>query len=250
MCKCESIKNNFDERSAFYLNESKWASDLHLNRLAARFIEEYGVSGQSELEVLDYGAGPGALCNYLSEAGMSVDVADVSLKMLGKCGLAKRRWHIPNEKISKKYNFIILRQVLQYVREEDYPAFISELDDLLQPGGCLLFSQIVPRCNLDAGFWRDVLMARRPYRESFPDEAAYLDALSRFHHKVLSVCKGETDQSLKSWLSGADETIKQRVTEIIAARKPIVDSLCCFEETTDGDVTWRSQWLHVISRKS
>jgi cyclopropane fatty-acyl-phospholipid synthase-like methyltransferase len=206
------------------------------------------ITQSNPLVVLDYGAGHGAVGRLFSANGAIVDVADLSERMLATCEFARRKINIASQILEDSYDGIILRQVLQYVGAADWKNFLSDLSSHLKVGGCLIFSQIVPYCEVDYDFWHDLIATRRPARLSFPTENEFLPICDQLGLKVVHFSHSYTRQSMKDWISHEDCRLQEEIIRLIEKRSDAVDAIWSFEQHENDDLSWRNNWVHIVAR--
>jgi len=241
-----AIVRAFDNRRAFFTAESMWSADETLITACAEMVVGEVPAEEFPLEVLDYGAGVGVVGRCLTERGLVVDVADVSPEMLRACEFARRRFLVPEETVLGPYDGIVLRQVLQYVGCEQWEQFVWSLLGLLRPAGRLLFSQIVPVCDVDAGFWRQLTATGRPERQSFPTENEFLRLCERTGAKVTAFRESRTRQSLRAWIERAPVATQRGIEELFRLSSNAVRALWEIEYQEHGDILWTNRWVHVL----
>jgi 2-polyprenyl-3-methyl-5-hydroxy-6-metoxy-1,4-benzoquinol methylase len=241
----ERVARSFDQRSEYFSDESTWSSVDALNNYICTTLIRYISTPSNPFEVLDYGAGNGAVGRLLSEQGIVVDVADLSERMLSLCEFARRKINVTSEVLNTSYDGIILRQVLQYVEESEWEDFMKQIFSHLRVGGALIFSQIVPYCRVDYGFWRDLVIKRRPARLSFPTENEFLLLCEHLGMKIVHFSYSFTRQSLNDWVSRESAKLQEEVSDIINNRTNVIDALWAFEQNGDGDLSWRNKWIHI-----
>lgn len=242
-----SLVNSFDERSTIYLKESSWGLDYGLNQLCIELIEN-DIDIHDNFEILDYGSGPGALSRLLAQRGHVVDVADISSKMIEKCEFSRKRFLIPRDIITGKYDRIILRQVLQYFSERDWLTQMELFLSWLRPGGRLLFSQMVPFSAVDHAFWVRYNTLRRPQRVSFPTAVEFLDLCKMVRVNQIKCIFSDTITYLNEWLLGASEEVRIELLTLFASASPEIRSLRAIQGN-GSDITWKNHWVHILVQK-
>lgn len=112
--------------------------------------------GRSNVDLIDYGCGPGGLLAELAAAGFPGRLAgcDVSEKMLA---LARKKWDAPSEadffpataeeidERAGRFDVAVISAVLHHVMPPDRPAVYAALAGLLKPGGRLYVFEHNPR---------------------------------------------------------------------------------------------------------
>lgn len=128
--------HDWDERDATRAYATAAFSSLQ------EILESFGVALPSS-KVLDFGCGTGLLTEQLAEAGTSVHAVDNSRAMLDVLArkAAQRRWtnvQISAELpvISPKLDLIVCSSVCSFL--DDYPGTVSDLVELLGPGGLFI----------------------------------------------------------------------------------------------------------------
>ena len=238
-----NIKESFNIRSSFFHNESTWSVSENLNNHCIEILTDK-ISTQGS-RILDYGSGPGILSKELNSFGYKVDVADISKKMLEKCDFAENRYLLPKDKIVIKYDRIILRQVLQYVQEDEWTQFLLKLKGLLKESGMILFSQIVPYCNYDYSFWKKLVSIRRPERKSFPTENEVLKLVSELNLRVCNFSYCYTMQSMNDWIRNANNQIKNDINKQFSNSSNPIRALWKIN-TDKNDITWQNKWVNIL----
>ncbi len=237
------ILRSFERRSAYFSEESAWSSNEQLNSLISEILLG-SLSGHSPPKVLDYGAGNGKVAEQLSKRGAVVDVADISDSMLQRCRVARYRYNVTRDIIDERYDGIVLRQVLQYIDEQEWKDFLSQLLGYLKPDGALLFSQIVPYCQVDYGFWRSLVAIRRKERKSFPTENEFFPLLDQIGAKPFGFLRSATRQYLFAWIEHEGPPLQTEVRKVIEGRSAAVNAIWDFKH--DDDLSWRNNWIHVL----
>lgn len=241
----ESVTNSFDERSSFYLNESTWSTDEALNNLCIELLEA-DLDFDLAHSILDYGAGPGTLSRLLASRGHTVDVADLSQKMLDQCEFARNRFLVPRDLITTCYDRIILRQVLQYVYSCHWETFIAGKLALLRASGRLLFSQMIPFGEIDLEFWRMYTSLRRPQRVSFPTEADLLRICDDLDVNILYCGFSTRRQSLQKFLLSAPENVQRSIRSMFESAPKSIRAIRDIQAEVRGDITWLGRWVHIL----
>jgi 2-polyprenyl-3-methyl-5-hydroxy-6-metoxy-1,4-benzoquinol methylase len=244
------VRQSFDRRSSYFSEESIWSANAQLNSLTAKILLDSLSGCGRAIEVLDYGAGNGQVAAELSRRGMVVDVADISEAMLSLCTMARNRYNVIRDVIYQRYDAVVLRQVLQYVYEVEWPDFVSQLLGYLKQGGVLLFSQIVPYCSIDYGFWRDLVSERRRARRSYPTENEYFRLIAEIGATPLQFLRSTTRQSLRAWIEREKPALQIELRRILDNRSASVNAIWAFKYEYDGDLTWRNNWVHILVTSS
>jgi cyclopropane fatty-acyl-phospholipid synthase-like methyltransferase len=244
----ESVIRSFERRAGYFPEESTWSIVEHLNSYMFELLIKNINTQSNPLVILDYGAGNGAVGRLFNANGAIVDVADLSERMLARCEFARRKFNIASQILEGSYDGIILRQVLQYIGAENWKDFLSDLSSHLKAGGCLIFSQIVPYCEVDYDFWHDLIATRRPARQSFPTENEFLPICDQLGLKVVHFSHSYTRQSLKDWISHEDGKFQEEIIRLLEMRSDAVDAIWSFEQHENGDLSWRNNWVHIVAR--
>ncbi len=150
----ETFKNSNDN-SIFskYLFDSirDWSSEYHFTTYRANILRPLKI--QKDHEVLEIGAGCGAISRYLGETGANITSVEGSLSR-AKC--ARQRTadldnvkvvcsNIENLEFEQKYDIVTLIGVFEYTakyseRKDPFNAALQYYKDLLKPGGSLVIA--------------------------------------------------------------------------------------------------------------
>lgn len=242
----QAIVNSFDTRSNYFSAESAWSTDEALNNLCAEMLVGSLEAGDGVPAILDYGAGLGVMASYFVARGAAVDVADVSEKMLASCQIARHKYLLPRDQIHYRYDGVLLRQVLQYVPEQEWGQFILRLVSLLRGEGSLLVSQIVPVCRVDSEFLRHLISTRRPERCSFPTENEILPLCESLGLQIREFRESRTRHFLQSWIEKSPRILQEQVRNCFGACTSSIRALWDMDFREGGDIHWTHRWVHIL----
>jgi len=157
-----SVEIDFQKRATNFENHSRWVKDKRINNVPQKFFQNYQIG-----DLIDCGGGTGYLSWYLyknlKKAFNSISLVDISKNMLDEAE-AKLDYPVKtfNSSIetfckmtTKKYDTILLRQVLHYV--DDVDVLINLLNNILKENGKIYVGQIVVQSE-EAREWHDELM--------------------------------------------------------------------------------------------
>jgi len=241
------IIESFNQRNAYFQQESTWSEDISLNKRCAEILLNGLERNNPPVRILDYGAGLGALSKLLVEQGFTVDIAEISSKMLESCShIATQCILIPRDSINETYDRIILRQVLQYIEYDKWDDFILTLLSNLSAEGGLLFSQIVPHCRIDYDYWQRLTRTRRKQRLSFPTENEFLQLCENLNIPIISISVSYTKQSLHAWIYEAPLEIQYEIRKQFEETTSAIRALWKIKHEENGDISWINRWIHVM----
>lgn len=147
----EYLKKHHDDAESVFENDTRWAVFYHLSTIRKNILSWYDFKKDSD--VLEIGAGFGAITGVLCDKCRSVTAVELSKKKA--TGLYNR--HIDREnleiivgnfndiKFEKKYDYVTLIGVLEYAcafteSENPYKSFLSKIKEILKPDGKVLIA--------------------------------------------------------------------------------------------------------------
>ena len=126
--------------------------DGHVVRVHRHVLEyELGMTGGS---VLDYGCGTGTYLYYFAQHGYTPYGCDISVTAIEKCK-ARMPEHVANfhvipsvprlrDYFSRQFDLVFSNQTLYYLNDRDLHDVLSQLYEILMPGGTIYASMISP----------------------------------------------------------------------------------------------------------
>ena len=129
-------------------------------RLKPKLLD-YHIPSKKKLTVLDYGCGEGSNINYFIKNykydGYGVDISSPSIEV-SKKKINKKKFKLIDSNVDEndnffniKFNLIISIQVLYYLNNKDLEKRLLSLNNMLKPGGYVLFTMM----SIKSGFFRD-----------------------------------------------------------------------------------------------
>lgn len=165
-----TVKDHFDQRSREYDNiPNSWVNNRDI---LDPILDHINQLDKENLNILDLGAGTGAVSKYLAEnlsKSYCITALDISEKMLKKIDNPKINVCVADAtKIPFPDNYfdvIVSRQCLHYIKNLD--MVICEIKRVLKTNGVFILAQIVPSSNKTKNHWKKTVEFRQPLRENY-----------------------------------------------------------------------------------
>jgi ubiquinone/menaquinone biosynthesis C-methylase UbiE len=195
-----NVIDYFSKRASVY-NSSDWVNDKDILHTILKCLNS---TEASFLNILDLGAGTGAVSNYLLYNLLSdtrIVALDVCAEMLQKnCEQRILKILSSAEKmpfIDNSFDVIVSRQCMHYI--DDLNKAIDEIKRVLKCGGIFVLSQFVPLETETKNFWIDMMKVRQPLRKNFYSEKDWIELFIQHGFSVNSVERYSKPYSIKKW---------------------------------------------------
>ena len=114
---------------------------------------EFGMSGEKNNKLLDWGCGSGANLSFFKSKGFDVYGVDMDEKSINRCKerMPDIKHHLktidpkPSEDtdyFGEKFDVIIATQSMYYLSKTDLQTLLKSLDKMLNPGGIVFFTMM------------------------------------------------------------------------------------------------------------
>jgi 2-polyprenyl-3-methyl-5-hydroxy-6-metoxy-1,4-benzoquinol methylase len=134
-----------------YYSRTPPYSDIYFAKLfGGRILERSGVPLQEELEVLDFGCGPGFIWDHLVRLGArwsyaALDFSPDSVKQVQKKGTGHRRFkgaehvvQLPCSSSDSSFDVVLLLEVVEHLTDAHMEATLTEVARVLKQGGVVV----------------------------------------------------------------------------------------------------------------
>lgn len=242
-----ALSKHFFMRSGRYDKHDTWVNNPSILSQIVSFLPK---SATHTLEIVDLGAGTGAVSRYIAENypyNNHIHAVDLSEEMLSRITNPSIQKHIANVEAlpfcDHQFDAGVSRQCLHYVINLNNAS--SEIKRVIKPGGSFILAQIVPLDTEQKDYWQQIIHFRQPLRKHFFTEREWIAHFVSRGFSLQASAHFSHTGSVNNWAIKYSITEKEKIEGykqlLLCANSAFKSEYNVIE--TDDDVLYSTYWF-------